>query len=97
MFIEFGQVPGIELPSMKDSFCREPYSGRDRIIEYLKAGKKTYCAVGRARDRFSGEEIPGEWCGMTDGEYSWTSELIYYVEKYNLRLNSDFENKVISV
>ena len=32
---------------------------------------------------------------MTDGEYSWLSDLAYYVEKYNLRLPEEFEGKVL--
>ena len=34
---------------------------------------------------------------MNDGKYSWTSTLIYYVEKYNLRLPLEFEKYVLNV
>lgn len=30
-----------------------------------------------------------------DGEYAWRSDIIYYVEKYNMRLEEDFVNKVL--
>lgn len=92
-FEEFG--PGMGLPSMKDSFANAPYSGKDKVINYLKNGKKTYSATSYGRDVFTGEVIPGERCGMTDGEYSWNSSLAYYVEKYNLRLPQAFEMKAI--
>lgn len=90
---EYG--PGMGFPSMKDNMNSKPYFGMEKIIAYLKNGKKTYAAAGRAKDFFSGDYIPGEYCGMTDGEYSWISSLVYYVEKYNLRLNKDFERKVL--
>ena len=91
-FDEYG--PGMGFPSMKESMCDEPYPGKHMIVDYLKNGTKTYAAAGRARDFFTGEPIPGELCGMTDGVYSWVSSLAYYVEKYNLRLSDDFEQYV---
>ena len=92
-FEEFG--PGLGFPSMKSSFCDLPYKGQTIIASYLKMGKKTYSSPGYAVDVFTGETIPGEKCGMTDGEYTWNSALPYYVEKYNLRLPSVFEEKVL--
>lgn len=97
LFKEFGSVRGITFPSMKDYFADQPYPGKDKVVSYLKAGKKTYCAVGHATDFYTGERIPGERCGITDGEYTWNSELAYYVEKYNLMLAEDFVNKVLSI
>ena len=90
---EYG--PGMGFPSMKLSMLAEPYEGMGRIVDYLRHGKKTYAAAGKARDFFTGEMIPGEQCGMTDGTYSWNSSLIYYVEKYNLRLLPEFEEHVL--
>ena len=92
---EFG--PGMGYPSMKESFCAEPYPGQDRIVKYLRSGRKTIAACSRAEDVFTGELIPDERCGMTDEEYSWTGPLAYYVEKYNLRLAPEFEKKVLSL
>ncbi|MBR0342250.1 MAG: hypothetical protein IJH64_08400 [Oscillospiraceae bacterium] len=97
LYKEFGPAPGLDLPSMTDSFADEAYPGQEKVVKYLSEGRKTYCAAGRACDVFTGESIPGEWCGMTDGEFSWISELAYYVEKYNLRLPAEFEKKVLSL
>jgi hypothetical protein len=33
---------------------------------------------------------------MTDGKYSWSSAIPYYVEHYDLRLPKDFEDHVLS-
>ena len=48
-------------------------------------------------DLFTGELIPTEEKGLNDGEYSWLSSLIYYVEKYNLRLLPEFEQIVLDL
>lgn len=82
---------------MADYFSDKAYPEKDRIVSYLKSGKKTYSATSRAKDRFTGDVIPGEHCGMTDGEYTWNSELIHYVEKYNLRLPDEFISKALRV
>ena len=72
----------------------KPYPGMDMIVAYLRSGRKTFAACGRACDFFTEEMIPGEYCGMTDGVFSWISSLAYYVEKYNLRLSQEFERHV---
>ena len=92
-FEEFG--PGMGFPSMKNHFDSGPYKGKDKVVAYLKSGRKTYSATSFSRDAFTGEKIPGERCGMTDEEYSWVSSLAYYVERYNLRLPPAFEEKAI--
>ena len=92
-YIEFNK--DMDYPSMEEDFCDYPYEGKEMIINYLESGEKTVTACSRARDFFTGELIPGERCIMTDGEYSWSSSLSYYVDKYNLRLPSEFEEKVL--
>lgn len=95
MYDEFGKNMG--LPSIKDSFSTEPFPGKNAIVSYLQRGRKTYASTGIPVDVISGEAISGEECGMTDGEYSWLSTLPYYVEKYNLRLPKEFEEKVLGI
>ena len=92
---EFG--PGMGFPSMKESFCKEPYPGQSRIVNYLRSGRKTFSACSLARDVFTGAAIPDEQCGMTDEEFSWMAPLAYYVERYNLRLAPAFEQKVLNM
>ncbi len=92
---EFGR--GMGFPSMKDFFSQQPFKGKDKIIRYLKNGKTTYAQTKLAVDVFTGERIPVESMGMTDGKYSWHSTLPYYVESYNLRLISEFEDYVLNL
>ncbi len=94
MYDEFGK--GMGLPSMRNSFCKEPYKGMDKIIEYLKNGSITYVTATKNVDIFTNEVLPGFRSGMTDGKYTWNSVLPYYVQKYNLKLNDDFIQHVLS-
>ena len=79
----------------------EGVHGRETILrnghdcDLSSERQKTFAACGRACDFFTEEMIPGEYCGMTDGVYSWISSLAYYVEKYNLRLLPEFERYVL--
>ena len=93
-FDEFGKNMGF--PSMKDYFCDKPYKGIDKIISYLQKGEVTYVSASQNRDVFTNERFNGSLCGMTDGVYSWTNALWYYVKKYNLKLNEEFTKYVLS-
>lgn len=88
--------PGMDFPSMTNSFVQQPYEGLEAIAKYLENGTVTYVSASVVKDVFTGERIPGEHTGMTDGEYTWNSLLPYYVRKYNLRLPEVFEKKVLN-
>ena len=94
MYDEFG--PNMGLPHMSDFFEAKPYEGMDKIIDYLNSGRPTFASTKIAKDVYTGDRIPVEYCGMTDGVYSWMSVLPYYVKKYNLRLAKEFENHVLN-
>lgn len=83
-------------PYMKDNFEREPYDNQDKIVWYLKHGTEDMLRTKKEKDVFTGENIPMEPLGMNDGEYTWWNTLAYYVERYNLRLPSEFERKILS-
>lgn len=87
--------PNKDFPTMRDSFCEKPYEGQERILSYLNGGTVYMSRMEIPRDVFTGEQIGVETLGMNDGEYSWFSTLSHYVEKYNLRLPKDFEDKVL--
>lgn len=84
-----------EYPSIMDSFEKEPYEGKDRIVSYLKNGKEDMISTKAPIDVISGERIPGDKLGMNDSVYTWWNTLAYYVEKYNLRLPKEFEDHIL--
>ena len=78
---------------MKDDFADTPSPFCVKILNYLNSGEVTLASPSSAIDVFSGERINATNCILTDGEYSWSNALGYYVEKYNLRLSKEFEDK----
>ena len=92
---EFGDK---ESPSITTAFNDGPYFGQKEIVKYLKtAGTPTVCAPANTYDVFTHEMIMSKMENWTDGEYSWPCELYHYVEKYNMRLPKDFEDKVFAI
>lgn len=83
------------LPSIKDSIQNKSISEKERILHYLKSAKKGAFSPGNIKDVITGEKISGEFCCYSDGEYAWRSDIIYYVEKYNLKLDSDFIKHIL--
>ena len=89
--------PNKNYPSIKDSFEVSSYKGQDRVANYLKHGKEDMVSLRIAKDVVTGDVIPMSVIGMNDGEYTWFNTLAYYVEKYNLRLPREFEEKILAL
>ena len=85
-----------KLPSLKDNIDKKPYENINIVLNHLKSGEIVACAAGRARDVFTDKTITEELKLMTDGKYEWRSDIIFYVEKYNLRLPDDFEEHCLT-
>ena len=83
------------LPSIKEFINETPFEHKERVLSYLKSKKANAVAAGRATDVLTGKTIPSEFACYTDGEYVWRSDLIYYIEKYNLNPGDDFINHVL--
>lgn len=83
--------------SMKDDFEDSPSPFTEKIIAYLNKGELTLVSPSSATDVFSGERINQTNCILTDGEYSWSNSLVYYIKKYNLRIPKKFENKILNI
>jgi hypothetical protein len=67
------------------------------ILKYLKnRDYLNYASTKRVYDVFQNAES-NNYCqaGYSDGVYQWTSDEIYYFEKYNLKLYNDFITSVL--
>ena len=84
-----------ELPSIRDAIYQDTVSNKRTLVSYLKKGKPFAAASAINKDVLSGERIPGELLMLTDGVYEWRSDLVYYIEKYNLKLPDDFIKHVL--
>lgn len=94
-FKEFCSEPQ-GLPSIKEFFSTKPYKDKDKVIRYLRnGGIEDMFSMAIQKDCITGEIIPGIDIGRNDGEYTWWTSLAYYVERYNLRLPTEFEKKAL--
>lgn len=86
---------GKDFPLLGASLESKPYKNKREIVRYLSNGNVELARASRTRDIFTGEFIPAEVLVMRDGEFYWSNELAWYVEKYNLRLPKDFESHIL--
>jgi len=83
------------LGSIKENISASPGAEKETILNYLKSGSVIAAISGVAKDVFTNEDIKGEWFLMSDGVYEWSSDIIYYYEKYNLILLDEFIRYVL--
>ena len=81
--------------SIKSDFQEQPSMYKNEIISYLRNGKLVLASPERRIDLVTGKSMPQTKAIFTDGEFSWSDALIYYVDHYNLRLPAEFEIKII--
>ena len=96
--IILGQIREIykddQYPSIKD-LVNKPIIGKDKIINYMKNCKITSASPAIITDLINPEIKLTELYCMTDGKYGWRSDVIYYVEKYDMELPEEFVQHVL--
>ena len=77
-------------------FSIHPYKSEEKkkIIAYMKSFEPNSVA-GLIEDCITGERQSEENLGFTDGHFSWSSQDIYHIEKYNAAVSDDFIIRVI--
>lgn len=89
----FAELPHGESsgPSLKASVRDDPQPNEPRIVEYLRCGCMFIAAPGLARDVLNKEDLViGALRILTDGVWCWPSDLSYYVDKYHVRVPTEF-------
>lgn len=81
-------------PSIIELISEKEINRKKDIVDYLKRGTITSASPSGIYDVINGEKIDTELQMMNDGKYAWRSDLIYYVEKYNMKLPDDFINHI---
>ena len=85
------------LNSIRDSLSKEMIIDKSKIVKYLENGIVVATSPGTIIDVLSPDkEIIGNETWYTDGKYLWCSELSYYIERYNLKLDDEFLNYIRS-
>ena len=88
-------APGMGFDSVEDHIHDKPYDTKQAILRYLKSGKVHMVTAARIVDIFTGKRTNHQLVHMNDGEYSWNSKLIYYIDEYNLRLPKEIEDNIL--
>jgi hypothetical protein len=76
-------------PSIME-LINKPIKEKKKIIEYMKKSQVIAVAPARVYDVINPDNKIPELFIMTDGKYGWRSDVIYYVEKYDMELPEEF-------
>ena len=78
-------------PSIKEFINLENPDQVEAICQYLRNGTLLIASFGLTTDVIDPEKgISGTPSAYTDGTWVWPGDLVYYVEKYLLKLPEDF-------
>ena len=91
-FSEISQV--LDSKPITDYITDKIQYDREEVLQYLRSFRRIAFCPKRVHDLITGNEIATHFNIFCDGEYSWPDYLIYYVEKYNIRLPEDFLDKI---
>ena len=82
-------------PSIK-TFINKPMEEKEKVVQYMNTRSEVIAAAPAiVRDVLNPEVKIPELLLMSDGKYQWRSDIIYYVEKYDLELPEEFVNYVL--
>jgi len=70
---------------------------RNAILSYLKHYKtQEVVATGNVYDYIAQKSTEYKTETFYDGEFEWTTYEVFYFDKYNIKLNPEFIDKVLS-
>lgn len=75
----------------------EPIKEKETVLRFLQAYYPNLATSGKVIDNITGKEVCNLLdCGYYDGEYYWDETDIYHLEKYNMPINPEFIEYVLS-
>jgi|GEM_PF-755286 len=84
-----------DYPSIYE-LINKPIKEKQKIIEYMKKAEILAVAPAAIRDVLNPEiRIPDLFL-MGDGVYEWRSDIVYYLERYDLELPEEFLDHVFA-
>jgi len=89
-FQELGFDDDPDAPLLKASCGKLAETNKQRIVEYLNAGKTFVYSPGHEADVLDPGKRAGSSSYATDGTYLWPRVLAHYVERYNTELPAEF-------
>ena len=84
-------------PSIRILFSKKPYPNKEKIASYLESGETKLVSPEAESDVVTGNLISPciTKCIKSNGDYSWSGILPYYVREYNLRLPAEYEEDIL--
>ena len=79
------------LPSFHDYVADSPQEQEECIVKYLQNGKEhLYIGSRPIYRKLEDRRLVRTGANLTDGEWTWPTELAYYVEQFHLQIPSEF-------
>ena len=79
------ELNGESFPPLRN-LIGKPNKQKAEILSYLRNAEIIAAAPGIMKDVLTGESTGREELLYSDGKYVWKSDMIYYVEKYDMEL-----------
>lgn len=87
----------VDVEDLKYNLSDSSHLSKSLILKYLKKDKFiSSCTTEKVFDFIKKEETNIPMVSYHDDQYYWDDRHIYYFEKYNLKLNDDFVQHVLS-
>ena len=74
----------------------KPITHKDKILLYLKGKSPDIVLACSAMDYVSKQPVGESLKIFSDSVYSWSNEVVYHFEKYDLELDEEFTQYVLS-
>lgn len=88
-------IEKMSIQEFKD-ICTDEIHDKETVLRYLKSFHPNGYTTAYLKDKITGVTVSEGFAGYNDGEYEWYDYWIYHFEKYNLKLNDDFIEHVLS-
>lgn len=95
-YITKDEISEMKASELKNCFSVEPVSNKDKILSYMKNTPVVAATTALVTDYITKEQFYKANNAHSDGVYQWYEDEIYHFEKYNLKLNDDFIQHVLS-
>lgn len=82
--------------SLKANIQKEADYDKSIVMQYIESFKKSAICARDTVDPISKRMICHTTEFYNDGEYEWSESLIYFIDKYNVKLPKGFVEKAIS-
>ena len=95
-YITKDEISEMKASELKNCFSVEPVSHKDKILSYMKNTPVVAATTALVTDYITKEQFYKANNAHSAGVYQWYEDEIYHFEKYNLKLNDDFIQHVLS-